>query len=618
MLFKDILLIEPLLRALETEGYERPTPIQEQAIPPVLQHRDLLGCAQTGTGKTAAFALPILQILHAERQAQPQQKRPIRTLVLTPTRELAIQIGESFTAYGRNTGVRNLVIFGGVGQTPQTDALKRGTDILVATPGRLLDLINQGFINLRDIGIFVLDEADRMLDMGFIHDVKKVIAKLPTERQTLFFSATMPPEIAHLAHSILRDPVKVEVTPVSSTAEKVAQKVYFVDKKDKKHLLIHLLNDDAITSALVFTRTKHGANKVAADLTKAGVRAEAIHGNKSQNARQAALQNFKTGRNRVLVATDIAARGIDIEELSHVVNFELPNIPETYVHRIGRTGRAGASGIALSFCEAEELPYLKDIQKLTGQQVPVEREHPYAADLAAPGLPEPRGGKNSQKPAPVVKTPAPQRPDTLPLPARKPDTHRPQQSQGRERRPENEQQQRNQSAPGQQPRPEQRRDDRRNRDGRPGNRPQQPQARERQPETDQQHRNNETPGNPPAQQPRPEQRRDDRRNRDGRPGNRPPQPRNQQSPANDRQPAPPKQRPQPQQPAAKPNPKDIASVMRNRFASILEVSGIEKQDRPPKPKPNYRDRDDRGGGKEGGKDGEQNRGSFRNDRNKKR
>jgi ATP-dependent RNA helicase RhlE len=402
MLFKDLSLIEPLLRALETEGYEQPTPIQEQAIPPVLQHRDLLGCAQTGTGKTAAFGLPILQILKEEKdKSQAGGKVPIRCLILTPTRELAIQIGESLTAYGRHTGVRNLVIFGGVSQGAQTEALRKGTDILVATPGRLLDLMNQGFVNLQQISIFVLDEADRMLDMGFIHDVKKVIAKIPAKRQTLFFSATMPPEIANLAHSILRDPVQVEVTPVSSTAEKVEQAIYFVDKGSKKSLLIHLLKDNEIRSALVFTRTKHGANKVAADLVKAGVRTEAIHGNKSQNARQQALSNFKSGKTRVLVATDIAARGIDIEELSHVVNFELPNVPETYVHRIGRTGRAGASGIALSFCEAEELPYLRDIQKLTGQKVPVVSDHPFAADLEAPGVPQPRtakgGGQSSER-----------------------------------------------------------------------------------------------------------------------------------------------------------------------------------------------------------------------------
>lgn len=539
MLFKDLLLIEPLLRALETKGYERPTPIQEQAIPPVLQRRDLLGCAQTGTGKTAAFALPILQVLHSERTAAGHRdgKRPIRALILTPTRELAIQIGESFTAYGRNAGVRNLVIFGGVGQTPQTDALRRGTDILVATPGRLLDLMNQGFVSLRDIGIFVLDEADRMLDMGFIHDVKKVIAKLPTERQTLFFSATMPPEIAHLADSILKDPVKVAVTPVASTAEKVSQKVFFVDKKDKKHLLIHLLKDKTIISALVFSRTKHGANKIAGDLVKAGFRAEAIHGNKSQNARQAALSNFKLGRLRVLVATDIAARGIDIEELSHVINFDLPNIPETYVHRIGRTGRAGASGIALSFCDAEELAYLKDIQKLTGQLVPVEHEHPFVADLVAPGLPEARSakkGESQRKQSPqVVKTPAPQRPGTIPLPERRPDTQR----QERPERP-----------------PQQMQRDGRNNDRRD-------EQRREQSQRPQQQRNGQRQERP--------FRRDDERNNDRQRSN--------------------------QKPGVQPSATETASAMRRRFASILEVATIEKQDRPSKPKPNYRERDDRNG-----------------------
>ncbi|MEZ4967586.1 MAG: DEAD/DEAH box helicase [Saprospiraceae bacterium] len=408
MLFNELPLIEPILKALDAEGYINPTPIQEQSIPIILQRRDLLGCAQTGTGKTAAFALPILQIMQEERRdtgkhaanRDPRQpKRPVKVLILTPTRELAIQIGDSFKAYGRFTDVRSVVIFGGVGQTPQTDALRRGPEVLVATPGRLLDLMNQGFISLSDISVFVLDEADRMLDMGFIHDVKKVIAKLPAKRQTLFFSATMPPEIASLADSILTNPAKVAVTPVSTTAEKVEQAVYFVEKKEKKHLLIHLLKDSNITSALIFTRTKHGANRVAGDLSKAGIRAEAIHGNKSQNARQAALSNFKGGRIRALVATDIAARGIDIDDLTHVINFDLPNIPETYVHRIGRTGRAGASGIAWSFCESEELPYLKDIQKLTGQLVPVVEDHPFAADLQAPALPQaaPPRSKEKQK-----------------------------------------------------------------------------------------------------------------------------------------------------------------------------------------------------------------------------
>ena len=389
MLFTDLPIIEPILKALEAEGYVNPTPIQEQSIPHTLKGRDMLGCAQTGTGKTAAFAVPILQRLMEMGPPPKGQRRPIRSLILTPTRELAIQIEESFTSYGRNLPLRHAVIFGGVGQKPQTDALERGVDILVATPGRLLDLIQQGFVRLRDLEIFVLDEADRMLDMGFIHDVKRVIAQLPKERQSLFFSATMPPEIANLANTILYKPITVEVTPVSSTAEKVSQSVFFVEKNDKKRLLIHLLEDKSIRSALVFTRTKHGANRLAGDLVKAGVRSEAIHGNKSQSARQNALSNFKSGTTRVLVATDIAARGLDIEELSHVINYELPNVPETYVHRIGRTGRAGASGEALSFCQEDELPFLKDIQKLIRQEVPVVEDHPYATELQAPSLPQP-------------------------------------------------------------------------------------------------------------------------------------------------------------------------------------------------------------------------------------
>ncbi len=399
MSFKELSLIEPILKALETEGYTQPTPIQEQSIPFILKRQDLLGCAQTGTGKTAAFAIPILQILHADRPAT-QRPAPIRSLILTPTRELAIQIGESFSAYGKHTGIRNFVVFGGVGQKQQTDALHRGVDVLIATPGRLLDLMQQGFVSLQHVQIFVLDEADRMLDMGFIHDVKRVIAKLPAKRQTLFFSATMPPEISGLADSILTNPAKVAVTPISSTVEKIEQSLYFVDKSNKKSLLIDLLQDKTIISALVFTRTKHGANRVTADLEKAGVAAAAIHGNKSQNARQAALSDFKRGRIRVLVATDIAARGIDVEDLTHVINYELPNIPETYVHRIGRTGRAGASGTAISFCEGEEVPYLRDIQKLIGQQVPVVTEHPYPADLSAPIQPKPaqqRGGGGRQQ-----------------------------------------------------------------------------------------------------------------------------------------------------------------------------------------------------------------------------
>ncbi|MGV3589557.1 MAG: DEAD/DEAH box helicase [Adhaeribacter sp.] len=376
MTFNQLNLIEPILKALEKEGYTQPTPIQEQSIPLILQRKDLLGCAQTGTGKTAAFAIPILQLLKNE-QTTERGPKGIKALILTPTRELAIQIEESFTAYGRFTGLRHLVIFGGVSQHAQTAALQRGVDILVATPGRLLDLMNQGFISLNSIKLFVLDEADRMLDMGFVHDVKKVIAKLPVKRQTLFFSATMPPEITDLANTILVNPAKVEVTPVSSTAETIKQAVYFVEKNNKRKLLNHVLEDRRIETALVFTRTKHGADRVAKDLNNAGIQAEAIHGNKSQNARQRALTNFKSRTTRVLVATDIAARGIDVEELTHVINFELPNVPETYVHRIGRTGRAGASGIALSFCDAEEKPYLRDIHKLISKNIPVVEDHPF-------------------------------------------------------------------------------------------------------------------------------------------------------------------------------------------------------------------------------------------------
>ncbi len=376
MTFEQLHLIEPLLKALKTEGYTSPTPIQEQSIPALLRGKDLLGCAQTGTGKTAAFAIPILQMLYLEKRADKNIKG-IKALVLTPTRELAIQIDESFAAYGKYTGLKHLVVYGGVSQLPQTNALRNGVDILIATPGRLLDLIDQRYISLQQLQMFVLDEADRMLDMGFIHDVKKIIAKLPAKRQTLFFSATMPPEISRLSDTILTNPVKVEVTPQSTTAEKVEQAVYFVDKGNKRSLLIHLLKDGAITSALVFTKTKHGADKVAKELTRANIKADAIHGNKSQNARQNALSNFKSGRIRVLVATDIAARGIDVEDLSHVINFELPNIPETYVHRIGRTGRAGAAGIALSFCDVEERSYLKDIHKLITKTIPVIEDHPY-------------------------------------------------------------------------------------------------------------------------------------------------------------------------------------------------------------------------------------------------
>ena len=383
MSFENLNLIEPILKALKTEGYTTPTPIQEQAIPFILQHRDLLGCAQTGTGKTAAFAIPILQLLFEDRQKHKEQKS-IKALILTPTRELAIQISESFTAYGKHTGLKNLVIFGGVSQNPQVDALRRGVDILIATPGRLLDLMNQRFVHLDHIKMLILDEADRMLDMGFVHDVKKIIAKVPANRQTLFFSATMPTEIQSLADSILQKPAKVEVAPVSSTADTIQQALYYVEKSDKRLLLNHILKDKNIKTALVFTRTKHGADKVVKDLIKAGITAEAIHGNKSQNARQRALTNFKNRTTRVLIATDIAARGIDIDELTHVINYEIPNIPETYVHRIGRTGRAGASGIALTFCDGEEeIDYLKDIHKLIAKEIPVEEGHPYPLSIQA-------------------------------------------------------------------------------------------------------------------------------------------------------------------------------------------------------------------------------------------
>ena len=385
MSFEKLNLIQPIAKALAEEGYTKPTPIQEQAIPVVLQRRDLFGIAQTGTGKTAAFAIPMLQMLH-EEAGRETGRRTIKVLICTPTRELAIQIGESFAAYGKHLRLRHTVIFGGVTQKAQTDALQAGIDILIATPGRLLDLMNQQFISLQHIKWFVLDEADRMLDMGFIHDIKRIIAKLPAKRQSLFFSATMPPEILKLAGTILTNPATVEVTPASSTVDKIRQAMYFVDKSNKKNLLNHLLTDKAIMSALVFTRTKHGADRVVKDLAKAGVLAQAIHGNKSQNARQGALSNFKNGKTRVLVATDIAARGIDIDELTHVINYELPNIPETYVHRIGRTGRAGLSGIALSFCDAEEKEYLRDIHKLIGKQIPVVEDHPYpmSAQSAAP------------------------------------------------------------------------------------------------------------------------------------------------------------------------------------------------------------------------------------------
>jgi ATP-dependent RNA helicase RhlE len=395
MQFDELQLIEPLLRAVRAEGYSQPSPIQEQAIPHVLAGRDLLGCAQTGTGKTAAFALPILQRLVTYKT---QGSRAIRVLVLSPTRELALQIGASFETYGKYTPIRQITIFGGVNQNPQIERLRRGADVLVATPGRLLDLIGQGHIKLDRLEVLVLDEADRMLDMGFIHDVRRIIAMLPAKRQNLLFSATMPVDIQSLADNLLHDPVKVAVTPVASTVDTIEQSVYFVEKSDKLALLAHLLRDPSMKRVLVFTRTKHGANKVVRQLGQASVYAEAIHGNKSQSAREQALTNFKVGRTRVLVATDIAARGIDVDDISHVVNYDLPNEPESYVHRIGRTGRAGASGIAYSFCEVEERAYLVDIERLIRLNIPKAGDHPYASKLGVPPVTDlsPRSRNNNQ------------------------------------------------------------------------------------------------------------------------------------------------------------------------------------------------------------------------------
>jgi ATP-dependent RNA helicase RhlE len=386
--FNNLQLIEPVLKALSHEGYTKPTPIQEQAIPVVLQRRDLLGCAQTGTGKTAGFAIPILQLMEEERvrasNIHSNIPSAIQTLILTPTRELAAQIEESFRAYGRFLSFKSAVVFGGVSQYQQVNKLRLGVDILIATPGRLLDLINQRHVSLRDIKFFVLDEADRMLDMGFVHDVKRIISKLPVKKQTLFFSATMPHEIRQLANHLLHNPVKVEVTPPSTTVDMIQQSLYYVGKQNKTFLLGHLLNDGSIKTALVFTKTKHGADRLAKQLFKAGINAEAIHGNKSQNERQRALQNFKNNRTRILVATDIAARGIDIDELGHVFNYDLPQTPETYVHRIGRTGRAGASGVAVSFCDYEEKTLLSDIQKLIKKNIAVVKDHPFDVALMHP------------------------------------------------------------------------------------------------------------------------------------------------------------------------------------------------------------------------------------------
>jgi len=379
-LFKNLNIIEPILKALAGEGYIKPTTIQERTIPAILEGRDVEGCAQTGTGKTAAFAVPILQLLYSSRKSGQGSRRTagrVSALVLAPTRELALQISESFTAYGKHTGIKNTVVFGGVSQKSQTDALRSGIDILVATPGRLLDLMQQKFVSLQDVKYLVLDEADRMLDMGFGKDVNRIISKIPKERQTMLFSATKSEEISKLMDSLLVNPVKVAVTPVSSTIEVISQEVYMVDKKNKKPLLVDLLKGNPADSVLVFSRTKHGANKITEDLIKSGILAQAIHGNKSQNARQQALRNFKEKKIRVLVATDIAARGIDVEELPLVINFDLPDVPETYVHRIGRTGRAGAEGAAISFCDQEEKDMLKEIQKVISKKIPVVEDHPY-------------------------------------------------------------------------------------------------------------------------------------------------------------------------------------------------------------------------------------------------
>jgi ATP-dependent RNA helicase RhlE len=385
MLFENLDIIKPILKAIGEEGYTKPTSIQSEAIPHILRGLDLLGCAQTGTGKTAAFAIPVLQNIFNGQKSEKGPK-PISALILAPTRELAIQIGESFTAYGKHMNIKTTVIFGGVPQNPQTKAIKEGVDILVATPGRLIDLVSQKHIDLSNVKYFVLDEADRMLDMGMINDVKRIISKLPKVRQNMLFSATMPKEILTLVNSILKNPVKVEVTPVSSTIDTITQGLYFVGKKHKKSLLVNLLKDKSIASVLVFSRTKRGANMITNDLVKAGIEAQAIHGNKSQNARQLALNNFKEGKIRALVATDIAARGIDVDELSHVINFDLPEVPETYVHRIGRTGRAGQKGIALSFCDEEEKDYLKSIEKLIHKKIPLIEEHPYNISAGTRGI----------------------------------------------------------------------------------------------------------------------------------------------------------------------------------------------------------------------------------------
>ena len=374
--FENLGLIQPLLKAIKEKNYTKPTQIQTKAIPLVLKRQDVLGCAQTGTGKTAAFAIPILQHLYYERRGK-SDSRKIRSLVITPTRELAIQIAESFTLYGKYTGIRNTVIFGGVKQRAQTDALRRGVDVLVATPGRLLDLMDQGYIRLNDVEYFVLDEADRMLDMGFIHDIRKIIAKLPVKRQSLFFSATMPKKIVELSHKILRNPIKVEVSPEAPTVEIIQQYLYYTNRASKKDLLFHILEDSEIEHVLLFSRTKHGCDRIVRNLKKQKIKAAAIHGDKTQNNRQKALEQFKAGAIRVLVATDIAARGIDINKLKYVINYDIPNISETYVHRIGRTGRAGEEGSAISICEPEENAYIRDIEKLIKRKIKVVESNPF-------------------------------------------------------------------------------------------------------------------------------------------------------------------------------------------------------------------------------------------------
>lgn len=399
MNFEQLGLIKPILDALKTQGYTNPTPIQEKAIPSILQGKDLLGSAQTGTGKTAAFAIPILQNL----TAKPQTRNQIKALILTPTRELAIQIEENFQAYGKHLKLKSLVIFGGVKQHQQEQQLKRGVDILIATPGRLLDFISQGIIKLNQLDIFVLDEADRMLDMGFVHDVKRILKLLPSKRQNLFFSATMPTEIAKLASEILVNPVKVEVAPVSSTADTIQQSIYFVEKDNKTDLLIHLLQDQKLDQILVFSRTKHGADKIARKLHQSKISAEAIHGNKSQNARQNALNNFKSKKTRVLVATDIAARGIDIDELKYVVNYELSDVSETYVHRIGRTGRAGSEGTSFSFVDGLDLANLRSTEKLIGKKIPVVKDHPFHTDNLVEQKRDSNNKPFTPRPKPQVK-----------------------------------------------------------------------------------------------------------------------------------------------------------------------------------------------------------------------